>query len=534
MNISLNEKERFLLSVSLIQQYGFIKEHIDRNLFTKCEALKNRIGRHQSNQENCFKIGFCGVFSSGKTSLINLLLNYQYKLPTGIMPLTKVVTRICYGKKLYFGYYSMGKWFSLTDEQALNVIRGELPLLPDCEEIIVKMPAEILKRNIEFIDTPGFDDEMGGKLEEISRKAIAQADYIVMCGNALQLAKIFERNLLDELALSVGNFCLVVTRMDCLNTDDDIINIRRQAWDMMNRNENFFGNAAHLADCSGKHFFCTCSDTDYVLDEFDLYLKKIAFDPFKVRAIQKTTDETALLYCLNEINKTAALLYQCAEQSFQEIEKKNNKSIAQKEKENKIKRLLEAELAEKLKTSGEVIISENLSILEHCFSQLNPRGFVANASAIAEEAIDATINELTKLISQEKINPRITAYSALRILNGQELSFSIPPVEVYQVKKRGLFGQAKRTLLDLVDYETLIVDDGYDLEYNDFRGNAKKTLKNGVFNNIRYRWNNYIDQELLNKTNTQIIGDFQKERDDLLTQRNIWKKLYEITLSPVT
>ena len=108
--------------------------------------------------EDRFNVVVAGRFNRGKSTLMNALFGMD-RLPTGIMPLTSVITTVRYG----------------TSERVLleyegNRLRGEAALseLPEyvtengnpgnCKHIRlaeIQLPAEILRRGFFFVDTPG-------------------------------------------------------------------------------------------------------------------------------------------------------------------------------------------------------------------------------------------------------------------------------------------------------------------------------------------------------------------------------------------
>ncbi|MDO5132791.1 MAG: dynamin family protein, partial [Eubacteriales bacterium] len=83
--------------------------------------LYNIINRKLGNHDDCrpFCVAFCGVFSSGKTSLINELLSdaLPHTLPVGINPVTKMVIRIRYATVFCCSYYKGGICYNLSVTQ---------------------------------------------------------------------------------------------------------------------------------------------------------------------------------------------------------------------------------------------------------------------------------------------------------------------------------------------------------------------------------------------------------------------------------
>lgn len=287
----------YLQTISDLEDCQPLWDKTEEAVRLKSSVVRKRVLEH--NKENApFRAAFCGVFSAGKSSLINALLQCEYKLPTGINPITKIVTRIRYGKELSCFYYHNGNQNKLDKQETLKVIKGELALSRGCDEVILEMPAEILKNHIEFLDTPGFDDEMGGELEAMSRKAITDADLVILCCSALQLGKMMERELITELESAAGNFCMAVTRTDCLNTEEDANEIKKKAmWLMQGR-----GNLAMLPEATGRYFLVACTGQYRFLDRLDSYLKDVFENPQKRTAIRNSTDMLSMVAVVAELS----------------------------------------------------------------------------------------------------------------------------------------------------------------------------------------------------------------------------------------
>lgn len=205
--------------------------------------------------------------------------------------MSQLVTRIKYGQELSCFYLDDKKAQKLDKQKTLRIIRGDEVLPKGCSEVTLEIPAEILKENVEFIDTPGFNDEMGGELEYMSRRAMANADMVILCCSSLQLGKMLERELITELESIAGNFCMAVTRMDCLNTEEDIQEIKRKAgWLMRGR-----GNLAMLSNAAGRYFTVVCAGRHVMLDGLDKYLKKILCCNEKRSVIRGSTDMLGMI-----------------------------------------------------------------------------------------------------------------------------------------------------------------------------------------------------------------------------------------------
>ena len=167
---------------------------------------------------------FCGTFSSGKSSLINELLRPKFKLPVGVNPVTKFVTRLKYGKKFECFYLWRGVQYSLDTADLEDIITGKLSLPVEAMEIIIKLPIKMLRGGVEILDTPGFLDKQ--ELTELTRLAVAKSDIALFCCNAAVVGKKFEEDYFQELEDTIGNFCVIINRKDALNTAEDFTKVQ--------------------------------------------------------------------------------------------------------------------------------------------------------------------------------------------------------------------------------------------------------------------------------------------------------------------
>jgi hypothetical protein len=132
--------------------------------------------------EDRFVLLVAGRFSRGKTSLMNAILGLD-RLPTGVLPLTSVITSVVYGRP---------ERVQLEREQ--GGLRTDVPMdaLPDyitergnpgnarrIRIAHVALPAEILRRGFHFVDSPG----LGSAIRENSRTTesyFPEADAVIV------------------------------------------------------------------------------------------------------------------------------------------------------------------------------------------------------------------------------------------------------------------------------------------------------------------------------------------------------------------
>jgi small GTP-binding protein len=169
-------------------------ERLKFELAEQLRALETLAGRERESiqpetralfarlAEDRFNLVVVGRFNRGKTSLMNALLGCD-RLPTGILPLTSVITTVVYGS-------AERVMIKFQD----SLLDSEIPIdaLPDyitqernpgnvrrVETAEVQLPQEILRRGFHIIDTPG----LGSHIAENTRtteRFLPQADAFVL------------------------------------------------------------------------------------------------------------------------------------------------------------------------------------------------------------------------------------------------------------------------------------------------------------------------------------------------------------------
>lgn len=108
--------------------------------------------------EDRFNLVVVGRFNRGKTSLMNAILATD-RLPTGIVPLTSVITAVCYGSKeraiLRFHNSIFDKEISIDELPQYVTQQGNPGNVQHITTAEIQLPAEILRRGFYFVDTPG-------------------------------------------------------------------------------------------------------------------------------------------------------------------------------------------------------------------------------------------------------------------------------------------------------------------------------------------------------------------------------------------
>jgi len=166
--------------------------------------------------EDRFNVVVAGRFNRGKSTLMNALFGMD-RLPTGIMPLTSVITTVRYG----------------TSERVLleyegNRLRGEASLreLPDyvtekgnpgnskhIRSAEIQLPAEILRRGFLFVDTPGLGSAIFENTETTER-FIPEIDVLILVSGYESPLTEEEIRFLHQASPSVRAVFVVLNKQD--------------------------------------------------------------------------------------------------------------------------------------------------------------------------------------------------------------------------------------------------------------------------------------------------------------------------------
>lgn len=118
--------------------------------------------------EDRFNLAVVGRFGRGKSSLMNALIGVE-RLPTGILPLTSVITTVVYGSTEKVIIHYEGRHLATTidlDELPEFITQRANPgNVRGVRTAEVQLPAELLRRGFHFVDTPG----LGSAISENTR-----------------------------------------------------------------------------------------------------------------------------------------------------------------------------------------------------------------------------------------------------------------------------------------------------------------------------------------------------------------------------
>jgi GTP-binding protein EngB required for normal cell division len=177
ISTDLSEYERLKFELADIVRYASAR--VSRNsdpIYAEFLDFFARLG------EDRFNLVVAGRFSRGKTSLMNAILGLN-RLPTGIVPLTSVITTVGYGssENVQIELQRGGLPFKIRMEEIGQYIteRGNPGNTRGIRQAKIQLPVEILRRGFYFVDTPG----LGSSIAENTQTALAflpEADALLL------------------------------------------------------------------------------------------------------------------------------------------------------------------------------------------------------------------------------------------------------------------------------------------------------------------------------------------------------------------
>jgi predicted GTPase len=173
-----------------LQDYDRLKLELARILRTAkrvAEAWQDHYSKDQSQRllvrlaEDRFNVVVVGQFSRGKSSLMNAVLGVD-RLPTGVVPLTSVITTVSYGDRERVLIH--WKWTSYPSEISLSELAEYVTQdgNPANEKRValaaVQLPVELLRAGFSFVDTPGIASAIAANTAT-TEEFLPEADAVV-------------------------------------------------------------------------------------------------------------------------------------------------------------------------------------------------------------------------------------------------------------------------------------------------------------------------------------------------------------------
>ena len=186
------------------------------------EKNLRRLTELRNDDHHAVRIAFCGKFKSGKSSLLNLLLDAS--LPVKSTTATGTITKILYGRHCAIMRQDgslqnvpaseIGKYISIQEKRLDGVS------VSSAQYAYVGSRAKLLQRGkVEFWDTPGLEDDP--TLSRITMDALEKCDMVVYVMHANQVLSQYEKRILPQLHKKMGgNILFVINHIDELHGED--------------------------------------------------------------------------------------------------------------------------------------------------------------------------------------------------------------------------------------------------------------------------------------------------------------------------
>ncbi|HWB49071.1 MAG TPA: dynamin family protein [Stellaceae bacterium] len=175
MDLREYEQAKFQLA-EVLRQSGAASSQLPQQLQNQVRELFSRLA------EDRFNLVVVGRFSRGKTSLMNAVLGTD-RLPTGIRPLTSVITTVTYGTReqavIHFAGLGIPQDIPLGALSQYVTEEGNSGNHRRVSIAQVQLPVELLRRGFHFIDTPG----LGSPIVENTRtteRFLPEADAFIL------------------------------------------------------------------------------------------------------------------------------------------------------------------------------------------------------------------------------------------------------------------------------------------------------------------------------------------------------------------
>lgn len=196
----------------------------EREYREKIKQERN-IRKQRENREEIgdFSIVVVGEFSSGKSTLINALLEKKI-LPKDMVPINSFITKIVYGEQsTYRFYYRDGKTEVVEKEKFMKLNEWQNRKYENIKYAEVSYPVSFCRNQIEIIDTPGFMMTNRSNICDV-KKYIESADVIIH----VESVEFVTSNLWLEydLHLDMEKTFFVLNKIDMIDEEEeDIVEI---------------------------------------------------------------------------------------------------------------------------------------------------------------------------------------------------------------------------------------------------------------------------------------------------------------------
>jgi GTP-binding protein EngB required for normal cell division len=200
--------------------------------------------------EDRFNLMVVGRFSRGKTSLMNAMLDTD-RLPTGILPLTSVITTVSYGSSER-AFIEHEGW-SLPHEIPLDALpdyvtqQGNPGNARRVALARIELSSELLRRGFHLVDTPGLGSSIMANTRT-TESFLPQADAFMLVTSYDSPLSEEELQILQRVASTASRVFLVVNKQDTVSLEE-----RKQVIGHLgDQARRVFGDPPHLFSVSAR------------------------------------------------------------------------------------------------------------------------------------------------------------------------------------------------------------------------------------------------------------------------------------------
>ena len=198
-----------------------LKKRGDESRVHSCEQLMAKLA------EDRFTIAVLGQFKRGKSSLINAIVGRNL-LPTGILPLTSVITIVKFGARERLVIQRKGLQFPEHEPIATLPYYVTSQHNPEnrkgIETVAIELPLPYLRRGLQFVDTPGVGSAIKANTET-TYSFLPNCDAVLFVTSADGPLSEAELELLTAIKRYAGKIFFVLNKIDLLPDESEAIQV---------------------------------------------------------------------------------------------------------------------------------------------------------------------------------------------------------------------------------------------------------------------------------------------------------------------
>jgi len=264
-----------------------------------CRELLTRLAEDQ------FNLMVVGRFSRGKSTLMNAILGGDH-LPTGIVPLTSVITTVRYGSRpqvvLHFRDSGLNHEIPLAQLADYVTRKGNPGNVKNISWAEIQLRVEILRRGFFFVDTPG----LGSPIIEntlTTERFLPQADAFILVTSYESALSEEEDRILERIRKTGKKLFVVINKQDTVTAGE-----REQARQFVA--EQLAARLGRAADPI--HSISARQALEAKLSGNLQQLNGSGIPGFETELLHFLTEDRAELFLLNMYERAMHLLSECS------------------------------------------------------------------------------------------------------------------------------------------------------------------------------------------------------------------------------